>query len=116
MKKLILSGFLLLAAQGFAQTANDASFKGGNEALSSYLSKNIDYDSKKITTNGIVYVEFSVGEDGKIKDAKVLRGLNETLDKIAIDAIMNMPAWEPAKNEKGKPVKSKLVLPIKFEA
>jgi len=122
MKKLVL----ILSAIFFAFQANcqhekevmppkvEASYNGGSQAMNSYITKTIKYPKGK-TTEGKVYVEFFIEKDGKVTSPKVLRGLDADFDKVALDAISKMPNWTPAKDEEGKPVKSKMVLPISFK-
>ncbi|MBK7183814.1 MAG: energy transducer TonB [Bacteroidetes bacterium] len=92
-------------------------FPGGNQALLTFLSSNIIYpDSAK--NNGItgkVYISFVINPDGKLSDAKILRGARycSECDLEALRVILLMPDWIPAK-QKGKAVKVKYMLPIKF--
>ena len=91
------------------------SFPGGDTALMKYLSANIEYPKKaKYTrTQGIVYIEFIVGRDGEIEDAKVLRGIGLGCDEEALRVVDQMPKWIPGK-QKGHPVKVRFRLPVKY--
>ncbi len=91
----------------------DAKFPGGNKALVDYVRENIEYPSEYITTdfNGKIYLTFIVELDGTISDVKVERGVDETLDRMAVNLIRNMPNWIPAELE-GKKVRCRMRYPI----
>ncbi len=89
------------------------SFPGGQEGLKKYLDKNFKWTQEQTTVNGKVFVEFWIEKNGEIKDAKVIRGLSETCDKEALRLVTEMPKWTPAK-QKEKPIRTRMVLPIKF--
>jgi protein TonB len=88
---------------------------GGQEALFKYLQKTMKYPqiAKENGIQGTVFVNFVVGKDGKIRDAKILRGVNKMLDEEAIRVVKAMPSWKPGK-QRGKPVSVSYNLPIKF--
>jgi len=93
------------------------SFPGGEAELSKYLSKNIRYPQmeKDAGISGTVYVSFVVNREGKIKDAKILRGVKggPGMDKEALRVIESMPSWSVGK-QNGRPVQVQFNLPIKF--
>ena len=91
------------------------SFPGGEEALFKYLGKSIKYPQMAADAgiSGVVYVTFVVDKDGKVKDAKVLRGIGGGCDEEALRVVNNMPPWQPGK-QRGKPVKVQYNLPIRF--
>ena len=88
---------------------------GGQEALFKYLQKTMKYPqiAKENGIQGTVFVNFVVGKDGKIRDAKILRGVNKMLDEEAIRVVKAMHSWKPGK-QRGKPVSVSYNLPIKF--
>jgi protein TonB len=88
---------------------------GGQEALFKYLQKEMKYPqiAKENGIQGTVFVNFVVGKDGKIRDVKILRGVNKMLDDEAIRVVKAMPSWKPGK-QRGKPVSVSYNLPIKF--
>ena len=88
---------------------------GGQEALFKYLQKEMKYPqvAKENGIQGTVFVNFVVGKDGKIRDVKILRGVNKMLDDEAIRVVKAMPAWSPGK-QRGKSVSVSYNLPIKF--
>lgn len=88
---------------------------GGQEALFKYLQKEMKYPqiAKENGIQGTVFVNFVVGKDGKIRDVKILRGVNKMLDEEAVRVVKAMPAWKPGK-QRGKNVSVSYNLPIKF--
>ena len=91
-------------------------FPGGQDALTNYMVTNVKYpeNARKNGVQGTVFVTFVVEKDGKISDARVLKGVDEELDKEALRVVSEMPKWSPGK-EKGKPVKVQFNLPIAFK-
>lgn len=92
-------------------------FPGGTEALMQYLSKNIEYpvSARDAGIQGNVITQFTVDKDGSVikESIKILRSVDETLDKEAMRVILSMPKWIPGM-ENGEPVKANFVLPITF--
>ncbi|MBO7418990.1 MAG: M56 family metallopeptidase [Bacteroidaceae bacterium] len=92
-------------------------FPGGMKALLDYLSTNVRYpeSAKQAGISGRVTTQFVVGEDGAIRDVKVLRGVSPDLDAEAVRVMSSMPKWSPGKQE-GKPVAVRYTVPITFNA
>lgn len=90
-------------------------FQGGQEELISFLVKSIQYpdEAKKKGTQGKVFVNFVVGKDGSITNAKILKAVDPLLDAEALRVINAMPKWIPGK-DKGKEVAVQFTLPISF--
>lgn len=90
-------------------------FPGGEAELFKYLGKAIKYPqmAQDAGISGVVYVTFVVGKDGKISDAKVLRGIGGGCDEEALRVVRAMPTWKPGK-QRGKPVTVQYNLPIRF--
>ena len=90
-------------------------FPGGMKALMNYISANVKYpeSAKQAGLSGRVTTSFVVGEDGVIRDVKVLRGVSPDLDAEAIRVMSSMPKWTPGKQD-GKPVPVRYAVPITF--
>lgn len=90
-------------------------FPGGQEAMYTYLGKNLQYpaDALEAKLKGTVYITFVVNLDGSIADVRVLRGISPSLDKEAIRVVKSMPKWRPG-SMNGKTVRTQLNLPVKF--
>lgn len=93
-----------------------AGYPGGLEAMSNYIAKSVVYPEKAKAdgVQGKVYVQFVVEPDGSVGDVTVLRGVGGECDDEALRVVRSMPKWQPAMF-KGKPVRSKYVLPINFK-
>ncbi len=92
-----------------------AQFPGGDEARNRYFIDNIIYspEARKEGIEGTVFVHFIIESTGKISNAKVIKSVYPSLDKVAWDVVSNMPDWVPAMKNK-KPVSSEMTIPIKF--
>ncbi len=91
-------------------------YPGGDKALRTDLVNSIKYpeEASKKGIQGKVYVSFVVDEQGKIKDAKIVRGVDPLLDKEALRVVSELDkTWTPGK-EKGKVVKVAYTIPIQF--
>ena len=91
------------------------SFPGGQAAMMNYVSKSIRYPAvaEESGIQGRVIVSFVVEKDGSISGAKVVKGLDPSLDKEALRIIRSMPRWTPGR-QGGKPVRVKYSVPITF--
>ena len=90
-------------------------FPGGMMECMKFLSKNINYpaEAQKAGVEGRVIVQFVVKKDGKLADAKVVKGVHPELDAEALRLIGLMPDWIPGK-QRGKAVDVKFTIPIMF--
>lgn len=92
----------------------EASFPGGVTALYQWIDSNLVYPvSAPDGSQGKVYVDFIVEQDGSISNVKVVKGVCQELDREAKQLVRRMPKWEPA-IYKGKVCASRLRLPIVF--
>ena len=62
---------------------------------------------------GIVTVEFVVETDGSVTGVKVVRGIDDDLDREAVRVVSSSPKWRPA-TKNGEKVRVKYSLPIEF--
>ena len=92
-----------------------AEYPGGFEAMAAYIAKSVVYPEKAKAegVEGKVFVQFVVDTDGSIAEATVLRGVGGECDAEALRVVKSMPKWQPA-TFKGKPVRSKYVMPIYY--
>ena len=90
-------------------------FPGGDEGLMSFLKDNVKYpkEAEKAGKQGRVVVQFVVNKDGSVKNAKVVRSVDENLDAEALRVINAMPKWQPGK-QRGQDVNVKYTLPVSF--
>tara|TARA_Y100000385_G_C13003835_1_gene598503 strand:- start:47 stop:1216 length:1170 start_codon:yes stop_codon:yes gene_type:complete len=91
-------------------------FVGGTEKLNEFINKNIQYPgyAKDNEIQGKVFVEFSVMKNGSIKNAKVVKSVDKSLDYEVLRVMKLMPDWNPGK-QRGKSVNCKYKLPFKFK-
>jgi periplasmic protein TonB len=94
----------------------NATFQGGDlNTFSTWVLEHIQYPAQasEAGITGKVIVQFSVGRDGTVMNAKVIRSVHPSLDNEAIRVILSSPRWQPAK-QSGNPVKQNYVIPIMF--
>ena len=94
----------------------DAQFTDGEDALCSFLARNICYPvtCAQNAIQGNVEVSFIVRPDGFIADVKVVKGVHPQIDAEAVRVVRNLPKYIPATN-KGVPVAVKKSLTITFK-
>ena len=91
-------------------------FNGGDaDAFVKYVQQNLKYPQRAIENEeqGRVTVNFVVDQNGKIQNAKVVKGVSELLDAEALRVINNSPDWTPAK-QGGKNVPVTYSIPVVF--
>jgi len=91
----------------------EAQFIGGEEALDSYLNESIlsALDKSVLKQYGLAAVNFTVDELGQVVEAQVSESSNdEKTDKLILDAICQMPDWQPASYANGQKEKREFVV------
>ena len=91
-------------------------FNGGDaDAFVKYVQQNLKDPQRAIENEeqGRVTVNFVVDQNGKIQNAKVVKGVSELLDAEALRVINNAPDWTPAK-QGGKNVPVTYSIPVVF--
>ncbi len=104
--------------EGFYKTTEVfPAFPGGQKALERFFENNIQYPEAATENDaqGTVQLIFNVDENGKIYQP-VLSGnkIGYGIEEEAIRVFNKMPTWTPGKI-KGKNVKTKYTLPIRFQ-
>ncbi|RFZ81764.1 TonB family protein [Mucilaginibacter terrenus] len=99
----------------FTAVEEQPTFPGGQAALFNYIRSNIHYpaEARKNNIQGRVITSFVVGKDGKIFNAKVLRGIGYGADEEAVRLINAMPRWRPG-IQNGRTVQVQYTIPILF--
>ena len=125
MKKiLLLFVFVLFSNFSFSQIDGedevylggdfiDAEFQsGGVDKFYDYIIQN--FDLKTVEKKGQLIFEFTVNENGDIKNIKILRdvGTNSALELIRV--LKKAPKWQPA-SRGGKAVSINLKMPLTFK-
>ncbi|KAA6438604.1 energy transducer TonB [Dyadobacter flavalbus] len=91
-------------------------YRGGIAAMSAFLQKNLKYPSPAAAAGiqGRVFVEFTVGTDGKIENVTAIKGIGFGCDEEAVRVVKLMQNWIPGK-QSGAPVRVRFTLPIAFQ-
>ncbi|MDP3462934.1 MAG: M56 family metallopeptidase [Bacteroidales bacterium] len=91
-------------------------FQNGSEGMMKFLIENIKYpeQARKDSVQGRVFVNFIVEANGKVSNAKVLRGIGSGCDEEALRVVNLMPDWTPGR-QRGKNVRVSFNLPIMFK-
>lgn len=100
----------------FISVEQSPQYNGGNEAMAAFLRKNLKYPrpASQAGIQGKVYVQFTVGSDGKIENAAAIKGIGFGCDEEAVRVVKMMKDWMPGK-QAGVPVRVKFTLPIAFQ-
>jgi TonB family protein len=83
----------------------------GYESIGDFLGKNLRMPNE--TLDGKVYVQFTVGINGKVTEAKVVRGLSETADKEVL-RVVKLLQYTPGM-QNGKVVSVTFTLPVSLK-
>lgn len=91
-------------------------FPGGVEALKSFVALTLKYPEEALEKGiqGKVFVNFVVGKDGNVTNARIARGVDPLLDKEALRIVNSLPKWKPGQ-QAGEPVKVSYTLPVDFK-
>ena len=102
----------------FQLVAQKPGFNGGDaNEFSKWVGENVVYPEscRQSKVQGRVTVQFTVTEEGKVTDVKVLRGVNAELDKEAVRVVSQSPLWTPGRDENGEAVSVSYVFPVIFK-
>ena len=90
-------------------------FPEGQLGLRKFIAQTIKYPvaAQENGIQGKVFVNFVVGKDGSVKNAKIFRGVDPSLDKEALRVVNSLPKWKPGK-QKGEEVAVSYTVPINF--
>ena len=71
--------------------------------------------AKEAGIEGRVVTQFTITEEGKLTNVRVVRGVHPLLDKEAVRVIKAAPQkWTPGKDLKGEPIDIKYIFPVIF--
>lgn len=100
----------------FEMVEQDPEFPGGQAEMMKFIKDNMNYPviAMENGVQGRVYCQFVVGANGKIRDVKVVRGVDPYLDKEAVRVIEMMPDWIPGR-QNGRAVSVRYTLPVLFK-
>jgi TonB family protein len=100
----------------YLSTLTPADYKGGMRAFYQSLSGKLSYPkvARRQKIEGKVFIQFTVKEDGRPYNAKVIRGIGGGCDEEALNACLEQINWKPAFNN-DRPVKMRMILPVVFK-
>ncbi|MFD3001776.1 TonB family protein [Pontibacter toksunensis] len=91
-------------------------FKGGDAEMMNFIAGNLQYpqDAKAAGLSGFVVATFIVETNGNVTDVKTIKGISESIDAEAVRLISLTDGRWSIGRHKGKAVRVKQTLPIKF--
>lgn len=91
-------------------------FPGETKALNQAIGSNLKYPqtAKENGIEGKVMIRFIVDKEGAVKNPTVVKSVEPSLDKAAIDAVKLLPKFKPGKIG-GKTVNVYYTVPIAFK-
>lgn len=93
-------------------------FNGEDDnAFAVWVNSHLKYPEQalKDQAQGRVLIQFTIGADGEVRDAKVLRGVREDLDAEALRVVASSPKWKPGYNADGMAVPVTYSIPIVYK-
>ena len=125
MKKfLVLVVFVLFSNLSFSQLGGeDEVYLGGEFIEAKFQNGGIDkfydyiianFDTQTVEKKGQIIFEFTVNENGEVKNIKVVRDLGTNSAVELIRVLRKAPKWQPA-SRGGKPVSINLKMPLTFK-
>ena len=125
MKKfLVLAVFVLFSNLSFSQLGGEDEVYLGGEFIEAKcqnggIDKFYDYiianfDTQTVEKKGQIVFEFTVNENGEVKNIKVVRDLGSNSAIELIRVLRKAPKWQPA-SRGGKPVSINLKMPLTFK-
>ena len=102
----------------FQHLGQQPTFNGGNaNEFSKWVAANTKYPEKcrQSKIQGRVTLQFTITEKGEVTDVRVLRGVNEELDKEALRVVSASPRWTPGKDKNGNIVPVSFSFPVLFQ-
>jgi len=103
------------AGFGVTVVQSQPEFPGGQDSLDSFLRNNMTYpvQAKLNGIHGRVYVGYLIDKTGKIKNARILSGVNDDLNNEALRVVQLFPDWKPG-TKGGDAVDVQYILPLDF--
>ena len=102
----------------FAVVEQKPTFQGKdpNPGFTKWVFSKIVYPeiAKENGVQGRVTLQFTIDTDGSVRNVKVLRGVDSSLDKEAVRVVSSSPKWQPGM-QRNKPVKVKYTFPVVFQ-
>ena len=93
------------------------SFNGGDaNQFAEWVNSKLVYPkfAKENGVQGRVILQFTVEADGRVTNVKVLRSVDESLDREAVRVVSSSPKWKPGK-QRDRAVKVTYTFPVIFQ-
>ncbi len=93
------------------------SFNGGDaNEFSKWVNSRLQYPeiAKENGVQGRVTLMFTVEADGRVTNVRVVRGVDESLDKEAVRVVSSSPKWKPGR-QRDRAVKVTYTFPVIFQ-
>jgi TonB family protein len=100
----------------FAVVEEKPKFQGGDQnTFSQWVNSKIKYPeaAQKDSIQGRVMLQFTVDNNGQVKNVSIIRSAHPLLDAEALSVIKSSPAWTPGR-QKDKPVDVVFNFPVEF--
>jgi protein TonB len=97
----------------FIDPEEEAEFPGD---LAEFISKNINKTMLDTSENcfcTVVYVNIEIDKSGCIQNPRIRKPCSSKMEMEVLRIIRLMPKWKPARLN-GKPIKSQIIIPIRF--
>ena len=90
--------------------------KGDANEFAKWVNARLVYPelAKENNVQGRVTLQFTVEADGRVSNVRVLRGVDESLDKEAVRVVSSSPKWKPGK-QRDRAVKVTYTFPVIFQ-
>ena len=101
----------------FVAVQQKPTFQGGDaNDFNRWVGQNLVYPevAKELGIQGRVVLQFTVMKDGTVKNVKLLRGIDASLDKEAIRVVSSSPKWEPGR-QRDRTVNVTYTFPVVFQ-
>ena len=88
---------------------------GDAEAIAAAIQNKVVYPQLAVNKRvmGYVFVKFTVGPDGLVRDINVVKGIGSGCDEAVVTAVQQLPKLEPGR-QRGEPVAVRITLPVVF--
>jgi len=108
---------LIIKDSVYAVVEKMPQYIGGDAARIEFLKQNVQYpdEAQKNQEQGRVVVQFVIGSNGQISNAKVVKNAAPSLDQEALRVVNLLPDWIPGEqNGKKVPVYQVMLIPFKY--
>lgn len=88
---------------------------GGSAAIVTAIQRELKYPAAAIQQGiaGRVFVSFTVGEDGRVRGANIVKGIGGGCDEAVLAAVARLPVFTPGR-QVGHPVPVSFTVPVTF--